>query len=157
MALNFAQRIKPVDLDRFRFALGVFGAAAALKGPAPNPAQFSVRIQEDDGTLTKFSFTDRLENRGILALKQQFPDSDDLESMSFRILTLSEVLRDKKLSKLGVVRIDEDGNTEIHDAVVSALATAPFRKSGKLDMAAFIAIVKSEFKRIESNDGDGQQ
>jgi hypothetical protein len=150
MPPNFAQRIKPVDPERFRFAMGVFGAAAALKGPAPNPTQFSVNIQEDDGSVTKLSLTDRPENRGILALKQQFPNSDDLESMSFRILTLREVLRDDKLSKLGVVRRDEDGNTEIHDAVTFALATAPFRKSGKLDRAAFIAIVKSEFKRIES-------
>src|SRR6185437_15070800 len=144
MAPNFAQRIKPIDPERFKFAMGVFGAAAALKGPAPNPTQFSVNIQDDDGSITKVSFTDRPENRGILALKQQFSDSDEFESMSFRILILSDVLRDERLSKMGVIRC-EDGEMEVHDSVIFALATAPFRKSGKLDKSAFFAAVKSEF------------
>ena len=75
--------------------------------------------------------------------------------MSFRILTLSDVLRDERLSKMGVVRCEENGETEVHDSVIFALATIPFRKSGKLDKAAFIAAVKSEFNRIESSDEDG--
>ena len=74
--------------------------------------------------------------------------------MGFRILCLGEVLRDKRLSKMGVIKRDENGQTEVHDSVIFALATAPFRKSGKLDESAFIAAVKSEFNRIESeNDG----
>ena len=154
MAPNFVHRIKPVDPERFRFAMGVFGAAAALKGPAPNPTQFSINILEDDGSRSKISFTDRPENRGLLAVKQQFPDLDEFESMSYRILSLSEVIRDERLSKMGVIRSDETGQTEIHDFVIFALATVPFRKSGKWDKPAFIAAVKSEFKRIELT-GDG--
>jgi hypothetical protein len=149
MAPNFAVRIKPVDRDRFKFAVGVFGAAAELKGPAPNPTQFGVNIVDDDGAVTGFRFTDRPENRGLLAVKREFADAPDLESISFRILNMPEVVRMEQLSKLEVVQVDDAGQLLVHDSVIYALAQAPFRKSGKLDKAAFVAAVKSEFERME--------
>jgi hypothetical protein len=151
MAPNFAERIKPVDPERFKFAVGVWGAAAELRGPAPNPTQYSVNIVDDDGSVTNFRLTDRPENRGILALKREFPGADDLESMSFRILNMGEVVRMERLSKMGVIRFDEVGQLMVHDAVIYALARAPFRKSGKLDKTAFVAAVKSEYDRIETD------
>jgi hypothetical protein len=154
MAPNYAERIKPVDRDRFKFALSVFGAAADLKGPTPNPAQYGVNIRDDDGSVTEFRFTDRPENRGLLAVKREFKGTSDLESMCFRILNLPEVIRMERLSRLEVVQIGE-GQTMIHDSVIYALAQAPFRKSGKLDKAAFVAAVKSEYQRIEGEALDG--
>ena len=151
MAPNFAERIKPVDPERFRFAVGVFGAAAELGGPAPNPTQFGVNIVDDDGSATEIRFTDRPENRGLLAVRKEFPDAPDLESMSFRILSLGEVVRMERLSKLGVIHVDEAGQLMVRDSVIYALAGAPYRKSGKLDKAAFVAAVKSEFDRIEAD------
>jgi hypothetical protein len=155
MAPNFAQRIKPTDPQRFSFALGVYQAAAALKGPAPNPEQFSINIAEEDGSRTKISFVDRPENRGMLAVKEQFPDPDEFQSMAFRILSFGEVLQDQKLSKMGVVRRDDTGNLEVHDSVIYGLATTPFRKSGKLDRPAFIAAVKSKYEKMEADEDDG--
>ena len=151
MAPNFAERIGPVDPERFKFAVGVFGAAAELKGPAPNPTQFGVSLVDDDGSVTEFRFTDRPENRGLLALKRELPDATDLESITFRILNMGEVVRMKRLLKMGVVQVDADGQLLVHDSVIYALARAPFRKSGKLDQAAFAAVVKSEFERIEAD------
>jgi hypothetical protein len=147
VAPNFAERIKPVDPERFRFALGVYCAAAALKGPAPNPEEFGIDILEDDGSATRISFTDRPENRGMLAVKKEFPDPAEFQSMSFRLLTFGEIMKDRKLRKWGLVRDGETGQTEIHDAVISALATAPFRKSGALDRGAFLASVKAESEK----------
>lgn len=155
MAPNYAERIKPVDPDRFKFAVGVFGAAAELRGPAPNPSQFAVNLLDDDGSVTEFRFTDRPENRGLLALKREFPDAPDFESMSFRILSMGEVVRMERLSKLGVIQVDEAGQLMVHDSVIYALAGAPFRKSGKLDKAAFVTAVKSEFVRIEATAAAG--
>lgn len=149
MAPNYAERIKPVDRDRFKFALGVFGAAAELKGPAPNPTQFGVNIVDDDGSVSAIRFTDRPENRGLLALKREFAEAPDLESMSFRILNLPEVIRIERLSKWEVVQVDGAGQLMVHDSVIYALAQAPFRKSGKLDKIAFVAAVKSEYARME--------
>jgi hypothetical protein len=149
MAPNFAERIKPVDRERFKFAMGVFGAAAELRGPAPNPTQFGVNVVDDDGSVTAFRFADWPENRGLLALRREFADAPDFESMSFRILSLPEVVRMERLSKLGVIQVDEAGQLIVHDSVIYALAGVPYRKSGRLDNAAFVAAVKFEFDRIE--------
>jgi len=152
MAPNFAERIKPVDPERFKFAVGVFGAAAALKGPAPNPNQYAVNFIDDDGSVTEIRLADRAENRGMLALRREFSDADELESIGFRILNMGEVVRMERLSKMGVIQTDEAGQLMVHASVIYALARAPFRKSGKLDKAAFVAAVKSEFARIEADD-----
>ncbi|WP_315807387.1 MULTISPECIES: hypothetical protein [unclassified Bradyrhizobium] len=151
MALNFAERIKPVDPQRFKFAIGVFGAAAELKGPAPNPSQFPINLVDDDGSVTEIRLADRAENRGLLAINREFRGATDLESISFRILSMGEVVRMERLSKMGVIQLDEAGQLLVHDSVIYALARAPFRKSGKLDKAAFVAVVKSEFDRMEAN------
>jgi hypothetical protein len=153
MAPNFAERIKPVDPERFKFAVGVWGAAAELKGPAPNPNQYSVNLVDDDGSVMEIRLADWAENRGLLALRREFPGAADLESMGFRIMNMGEVVRMERLSKMGVIQVDEAGQLLVHDSVIYALARAPFRKSGKLDKAAFIAAVKSEFDRIET-DGE---
>jgi len=55
------------------------------------------------------------------------------------------------LSKVGVIHVDEAGQLMVRDSVIYALAGAPYRKSGKLDKAAFVAAVKSEFDRIEAD------
>jgi hypothetical protein len=151
MAPNYAERIKPVEPERFKFAVGVFGAAAELRGPAPNPNQYSIKLADDDGSVMEIRLTDRAETRGLLALRQEFPDSPDLESMGFRIMTMGEVVRMERLSKMGVIQTDEAGQLLVHDSVIYALAQTPFRKSGKLDKAAFVAAVKSEFDRIEAD------
>ena len=104
MARNFAERTKPVDPERFHFALGVYCTAAALKGPAPNPQEYGVNIVEDDGNVARITFTDSPENRGILAVKKEFPDPAEFQSMGFRLLTVGEIVRDRKLRKWGLVR-----------------------------------------------------
>ncbi|MCK1585196.1 hypothetical protein IVB03_37995 [Bradyrhizobium sp. 168] len=120
---NYAQRIKPIDPEKFSFALGAYQAAAALKGPAPNPAQYSANLVDEDGSCTKISFVDGPENRGMLAVKEQFPDPNEFESMVFRILSFGEVLQDQKLSEMGVVKRQENVDLEVHDSVIDALAT----------------------------------
>jgi hypothetical protein len=156
MAPNFTQRIRSIDPKRFSFALSVYQNAAALKGPAPNPSQFSINIADEDGSRTRFSLVDRPENRGMLAVKEQFPDPEEFQGMAFRIMSFGEILRDKKLAKLGVVRCDDNGDLEVHDAVVYSLATVPYRKSGKLDRSAFIAKVKFEHERMEASHEGGE-
>lgn len=152
MTPNFAERIKALDPERFHFALGVYCAAAALKGPAPNPQEFGLNIVNDDGSAASITFTDRPENRGMLAVKKEFPDPDEFESMAFRLMTFGEVIRDRKLRKWGLVRDGETGQTEVHDAVINALAMAPFRKSGSLDRDAFLSLVRVGRGKIEKND-----
>lgn len=152
MAPNFAERIKPVDPERFHFALGVYCAAAALKGPAPNPQEFGLNLLNDDGSESKITFTDRPENRGMLAVRKEFPEPTEFQSMGFRLMTFSRIMRYRKLRKWGLVRTGESGQTEIHEAVINALAMAPFRKTGVLDREAFLSLVEIERQKCEASE-----
>jgi hypothetical protein len=114
-----------------------------------NPQQFSGNLVEDDGTATNIRFTDIPANRGMLAVKKEFPDAEEFQCMSFRLLTFSEVIKNRQLIRMRLVRKRESGEIEVHDAVINALAMAPFSKSGALDKPAFLALVKSEHKRLE--------
>jgi hypothetical protein len=154
MAPNFAERIKPVDPKRFSFAFGVYCAAAALKGPAPNPQEFGLTLVDgEEGSGTRITFADRPENRGMLAVKKEFPDKTEFQSMGFRIMTFSELVQDRKLRKWGLITDNNDtGLVEIHEAVLHALAQAPFRKSGTLDRPAFLELVKSECERMDAEE-----
>jgi len=48
--------------------------------------------------------------------------------------------------------LTKNGGFEIHDAVINALAKAPFRKSGVLDKVAFHTLVKAEYSKLEAAD-----
>jgi hypothetical protein len=133
MTAKVDEKVGPVDPARFHQALGIYQAALVEK-----PPQDSAEVQP-----AAIPF-----NRGILAVKKEFPDAKEFESLSFRLQRFTEVIGDKKLIKWGMVKRSE-GGIEVHDAVINALATAPFRKSGVLDKSAFHTLVKTEYSRLE--------
>jgi hypothetical protein len=145
MSSNTEEKIKPVDPERFHQALGVYQAALAAEGAHTSPNPSSSNPVEKDGPDT----ADMPGNRGIVAVKKEFPDADEFQSLSLRLQRFAEVIGDRKLIKWGMVQHSE-GGIEVHDAVVNALATAPFRKSGVLDKPAFHSLVKAEFTRLEA-------
>jgi hypothetical protein len=136
MSSDSEERVRPVDPARFHQALGVYQAALAAAGAAANA---------DAATPSPST-----ENRGIVAVKKEFPDADEFQSLSVRLGRFSEVIGDRKLIKWGMVQHSE-GGIEVHDAVINALATAPFRKSGVLDKPAFHSLVKAEYTRLEAS------
>jgi hypothetical protein len=87
--------------------------------------------------------------RAMLAVKREFPDPNEYLSLSLRLRRFTEIVSDKKLLKWGMVKHSE-GGLEVHDAVINALAAAPFRKSGVLDKDVFHELVKTEFTRLEA-------
>jgi hypothetical protein len=136
--MNAASEMKigPVKPERLHQALGVYQMALAAKeaeGEGTSPASPA----EPDSV------------RGLRAVKREFPDDVEFQALSVRLRHFTEVLGDKKLIKWGMVTHSE-GGIEIHDAVVNALAAAPFRKSGVLDKTAFHALVKAEHNRLEA-------
>jgi hypothetical protein len=149
MAPNCAENIKPIDPERFQFAFRVCDAAVAMKSPY-DPRQFGIDTDCDDDSAKRISFADEPMTRGLLAVQKEFPDPTEFRSMSFRLLTFGEIMRHPKLREMGLIRRDELGRTEIHPAVIVALATAPFQKSGKLDRRAYFALVKREHQRLEA-------
>jgi hypothetical protein len=133
MTAKAEQQIGPVEPARFHRALGIY--QAALVEPPPEGAG-----RETAGISV---------NRGILAVKKEFADVAEFESLSLRLQRFAEIVSDKKLIKWGMVKHSE-GGIEVHDAVINALASAPFRKSGVLDKPAFHTLVKAEYNRLEA-------
>jgi hypothetical protein len=143
MSSKATGKIAPIDPERFHRALGVYQAAVAEQAaPATDRSASQAEAQNVAGI------------RGILAVKKEFPDAVEFQSLSLRLQRFAEVIGDKKLAKWGMVSYTNHGGFEIHDAVINALAKAPFRKSGVLDKPAFHDLVKAEFERLkEAEEG----
>lgn len=137
MSSSSEERVRPVDPARFHLALGVYQLALATEGPAA-------------GAATAAPSAAIPANRAILAVRKEFPDATEFQSLSLRLQRFTEIVGDKKLIKWGMVKYSEAGGVEIHDAVINALATAPFRKSGVLDKTAFHSLVKAEYTKLEA-------
>jgi hypothetical protein len=150
MSSSSEERVPPVDPARFHLALGVYQLALATEGAAANASE-SPSPPVEKGAATAAPSADILANRAILAVRKEFPDTEEFQSLSLRLQRFAEVVGDKKLIKWGMVKYSEAGGVEIHDAVINALATAPFRKSGVLDKTAFHSLVKAEYTKLEAS------
>ena len=129
------EKVGPVAPERLHQALGIYQSAL---------------VAEVDDKATEASAADEpAGQRGLLAVKREFPDSKEFFSLSLRLQRFTEIVGDKTLIKWGMVKHSE-GGIEVHDAVVNALAAAPFRKSGVLDKDVFHELVKAEFNRLEA-------
>ena len=128
-------KVEQVEPERLHQALGIYQSALVASDAADNA----------DGAAP---VDDPAAIRGILAVKREFPDPKEFLSLSLRLKRFTEIVSDKKLIKWGMVKHTE-GGLEIHDAVVNALAAAPFRKSGVLDKDVFHELVKAEYNRLE--------
>lgn len=151
MSSNNDEKIRPIDPDRFHLALGVYQAALAAEAPRANASGPFSNAIEKDGSAMAAPSAEPAGNSGILAVRKEFPDATEFQSLSLRLQRFSEILGDKKLIKWGMIRHSE-GGIEIHDAVINALATAPFRKSGVLDKPAFHTLVKAEYTKLEAGE-----
>ena len=127
------EKVCPVKPERLHQALGVY-QSALVEGEAGD----AVQNEKQPAAV-----------RGLAAVKREFPDPAEFLSLSYRLQHFTEVVADKKLAKWGMVKHSE-GGLEVHDAVVNALAAAPFRKSGVLDKDAFHVLVKDEYNRLEA-------
>ena len=150
MSSSSEERVNPVDPERFHLALGVYQAALVAAGAEANARKSSSPPVGLDGSAAPVPPADIPASRAILAVKKEFPDTGEFQSMSRRLQRISEIVGDRKLIKWGMVKYDEAGGFEIHDAVINALATAPFRKSGVLDKPAFHDLVKAEYTKLEA-------
>lgn len=132
MSAATEEKVNPVTPERLHQALGVYQSAlVAQEGDADAAEPAGVR--------------------GLRAVKREFPDPGEFQSLSVRLAHFTEVIGDKKLAKWGMVKHSE-GGLEVHDAVVNALAAAPFRKSGVLDKDVFHELVKTEYNRLEAEE-----
>ena len=145
MTAKTTEKIAPIDPERFHRALGVYQAAVAAQKSPESTGAPSLQGQEQE-------VEDAAGIRGILAVKKEFPDTREFQSLSLRLQRFAEVIGDKKLAKWNMVAYTKNGGFEIHDAVINALAKAPFRKSGVLDKVAFHTLVKAELERLKAEE-----
>ena len=145
MTAKTTEKISPIDPERFHRALGLYQAAVAEQKSPDSSGDSSSQAQKQEAD-------DAAGIRGILAVKKEFPDAREFQSLSLRLQRFSEVIGDKKLAKWGMVAYTKNGGFEIHDAVINALAKAPFRKSGVLDKPAFHTLVKAEYSKLETEE-----
>lgn len=131
------EKVNPVSPARLHQALGVY-QSALVEQAEEGDAQGRTESHLEPGAI-----------RALRAVKREFPDDAEFRDLSVRLQHFTEVVADKKLVKWGMVKHSE-GGIEVHDAVVNALAAAPFRKSGVLDKTAFHDLVKAEFNRLEA-------
>ncbi len=135
------EKIGPVAPERLHQALGIYQSALV--------AELDEKADEAPAVEEPSAAEESPGQRGLLAVKREFPDPKEFLSLSFRLRHFTEVVGDKTLIKWGMVKHSE-GGIEVHDAVVNALAAAPFRKSGVLDKDVFHELVKAEFNRLEA-------
>jgi hypothetical protein len=134
MSVASEEKVSPVEPERLHQALGIYQSAL---------------VAEPDDKADGSSADEPSSLRGILAVQREFTDPKEFLSLSLRLKRFTEIVGDKKLIKWGMVKHSE-GGLEIHDAVVNALAAAPFRKSGVLDKDVFHELVKAEYNRLEA-------
>ena len=135
MSAASEEKVNPVAPERLHQALGIYQSALVAE------------LNEKTGEAA--TVDEPASQRGLLAVKREFSDPKEFLSLSFRLRHFTEVVGDKTLIKWGMVKHSE-GGIEVHDAVVNALAAAPFRKSGVLDKDVFHELVKAEFNRLEA-------
>ena len=129
------EKVGPVAPERLHQALGIY--QSALVGEPDEKAGEAPAADEPAS------------QRALLAVKREFPDPKEFFSLGLRLKRFTEIVGDRTLIKWGMVKHSE-GGIEVHDAVVNALAAAPFRKSGVLDKDVFHELVKTEFNRLEA-------
>ena len=131
------EKVNAVEPERLHQALGIY-QSALIAGEPGTAAEGAASPDEEPASL-----------RAMHAVKREFPDPNEYLSLSLRLRRFTEIVSDKKLLKWGMVKHSE-GGLEVHDAVINALAAAPFRKSGVLDKDVFHELVKTEFTRLEA-------
>ncbi len=135
MSAGTDEKVEPVAPERLHQALGIYQSALVASEPD----------EKAEGSASG----EPASLRGMAAVKREFPDPKEFFSLSLRLRRFTEIVSDRKLTKWGMVKHSE-GGLEIHDAVVNALAAAPFRKSGVLDKDIFHELVKAEYTRLEA-------
>jgi len=136
MSAASEEKVNPVEPERLHQALGIY-QSALITGEADTNAEDAASPDKPANL------------RAMLAVKREFSDPQEYLSLSLRLRRFTEIVSDKKLLKWGMVKHSE-GGLEVHDAVVNALAAAPFRKSGVLDKDVFHELVKAEYTRLEA-------
>jgi hypothetical protein len=147
----FAQITATAPPDVFLACFEVYQNAAVMKMPVTNPQEYKIRLDD-----TVYAFTDRPENRGMLAVKE-FLGKEQIEhfpAISNRLLAMAGIIQHVRKEPLfqQFFRADEeDGGYSVSDALLRAFALADFvEKSLEFDLRS----VREHALRIEEEEDE---
>jgi hypothetical protein len=117
--------ISPISVAEFEFALALINAAAENRMQVVNPETVSFGIEDEDGSVREYRFTDRPLTRGLLALQDNF-DPDIVWYAASRFWLLQQSFNYPSIKTSYIERTDT--HTLIHPDLIEAIATVPWRR-----------------------------
>jgi hypothetical protein len=147
----YRQSICAVPADVFLACITIYQNAARMTMPVVNPQEYKIRFQDQ-----LLAFTDRPENRGMLAVKEFLGEGqcELFPAAATRLLATSGLM--KTVRSQGRFRKffqpnDENGDWRVSEALLKAFASAAF-KPGTLDLD--LKSLHGEATRLLAKDPD---
>jgi hypothetical protein len=146
--------IPAVSPEEFAFAMAVAGAAAAGKTPQSGVGHLGINYQEEDGSVGRLGLTDIPMNRGMIAVRGQFP-REKFHTLMFRIWALGEVMEDSRMAPFRRPAEGEPGVEEVHEAVYAVAAEMPLNKDGHFNRQKFFRRLAARAREMEEAESPG--
>lgn len=129
-----------IDPDEFSTAVNFAINASSGQAITIDPSKMKFNLEQPDGSVDQFRFTDTPTNRVIFALQERYGKaSAKFYSATCRFLAYVKILRSPELSEW--VRRGSTV-TEIHPAVIDAASSVTMDSEGDFPIPQFIARVK---------------
>jgi hypothetical protein len=148
------ENLPPMIREEFAFVFQLAHSAAGLAMPVENPAQFSVRLRDQETEeVTALQFTDIPINRAMFAAKKHFgKDIASFVNFSTRFLAMSDVMRSDAVKKWTKEDKTDSRITLLHPAVIYACAEARLDSKGQFDLCEFFDAVEKIAPTIPAED-----
>jgi len=114
--------------------------ALTRKIPRPNPADSTITLEEEDGSLVTYRFTDKPWARAIMALADRYRGADEKYFAPCNRIHAFFVLLDTGAFDKWSQKVE--GGRNIHNAVFDAAATVGLTRNGKFPARKFIKEVE---------------
>ena len=145
------QNATPFASEEFTRVFNLAMGAITHKNPKHDPTKRKFQLEEEDGSVSEYSFTDKPMARATLAIAEHYAnDKEKYFGMTARLFALMNILSDKELDKW---RRETKGGFEIHDAVIDAAATVKLNKNGEFPKKEFLKEVESIIQEKYSEKG----
>jgi len=133
-----------LELDVFSRHLDLALAAGAGLVPAPDPRKKKVYLLDEDGKELEITFTDRPENRAILAVKESLKDTRQFSSFMWRFWALTDLIREDKLRPWCARPTDDDNDDDefiIPARILDVARRMRLNKRGAFNVSNFRRLV----------------
>jgi hypothetical protein len=138
-----------VRAAELKFAMGVAGAAAALRGPYSTPSNNELTIEDDDtGDGTVYRFADSAVARAGLAVLEQFREEPGKGvALLMRWSALSRLINDARMQPYMRRACDGSGAVDVLQEAIEVAAELPLDEHGQFGANEFFRSLKARVAR----------